>query len=107
MTTGFEKINQSLYIDKDPEAILNYTFDWTDWLAGDTLSTQVYSIQTRTNDPAPLTLVTSGIVSSNKTYIRLSGGQADKTYLVTVKITTAAGFTDRRNFRVRVINRSA
>ncbi|CAB4154451.1 hypothetical protein UFOVP645_3 [uncultured Caudovirales phage] len=106
MTTGFEKINQSLYIDKDPEAVLNYSFDWTDWLAGDTLSTQTYSIQTRTNDPAPLARVTSGIVG-NKTYIRLSGGQNDKTYLVTVKITTTGGFTDRRNFRVRVINRSA
>ena len=106
MTTGFEKINQSLYIDKDPEAVLNYTFDWTDWLAGDTLSTQTYTIQTRTNDPAPLTRVTSSIVG-NKTYIRLSGGQIDKTYLVTVKITTGAGFTDRRNFRVHVLNRSA
>jgi len=45
--------------------------------------------------------------SGTDTYVELSGGQADKTYIVTSKITTANGLVDRRHFRLNVVNRSA
>jgi hypothetical protein len=52
--------------------------------------------------------VNSGVTGASKqTYIRLSAGQVDKTYVVTAKVTTTNGFVDRRNFRVLVENRSA
>lgn len=107
MTTGFEYKNNLLQIDKDLEAVLAYTFDWVEWLdEGDSLVTAEYTIQTRSNDPRPLVNVDSGITGT-KTYIQLSNGQLDKVYTVTVKVTTANDLIDRRNFRVRVINRSA
>ena len=107
MTTGFEVINQQLWIDKDPEAQLIYTFDWTEWLPnGDSLAQVEYTIQARTNDPDPLVKESDGIIS-NQTYIELSGGQVDKVYTVTAKITTDNGLIDRRNFKVKIINRSA
>lgn len=108
MSTGFEVINQNLWIKKDPEAQLYYTFDWSEWLAaGDTISTAVYSIAARINDPDPLLEESSGITSGDKTYIELKNGQVGKSYVVTVKVTTDNGLIDARNFRVKVEDRSA
>jgi hypothetical protein len=108
MTTGFQQINQQLWINKDPEAQLFYTFDWSEWLvSGDTIASAVYTVTARVNDPDPLAKVTSGISSGTKTYIQLKDGQEGKSYVVAVKVTTANGLIDRRNFRVKVENRSA
>lgn len=107
-TTGYERDAQGLWIRKDPEAQLAYTFDWTEWLpTGDTVSTVNYSLQVRANDPAPLIRVSQGVQTGTLTYVELSGGQVGKIYTVTAEINTADGLTDRRNFRVKVENRSA
>ena len=104
---GFEVTSTGLQITKDPEAQLIYTFNWGDYLeSGDGLSTVDYTVAARRNDPTPPTIVTEGI-TGDKTYVELSGGQKDKTYIVTCKITTSNGITDRRNFRVKVLDRSA
>lgn len=106
--TGFQQTLQGLSISKDPEAQLTYTLDWTEWLpVGDTITTLDWTIGARANDPAPLEEESSGIQSGNKTYIELSGGQVNKVYTVTAKVTTNDGLIDRRSFRVRVENRSA
>lgn len=107
--TGFNQTSSGLSIEKDVEAQLTYTFNWSDWLPqGDTLATVEYSAAARRNDPTPLTIVTSGITDGNTdSYVELAGGQADKTYIVTAKITTSDGLVDRRSFRVNVTNRSA
>lgn len=108
MSTGFEIINQNLWISKDPQAQLIYTFDWSQWLAaGDSISTADYSIAARINDPEPLAEVSSGISGTDKTYIELKDGQLGKSYVVTVKVTTANGLIDARNFRVKIEARSA
>ena len=107
MATGFVQTIQGLTIEKDTEAQLIYTFDWVDWLpSGDSLSSVVYTITARANDPDPLVKVAEGI-SGTQTYIELSDGQEGKVYTVTCKITTTAGLIDRRNFRVKVLARSA
>ena len=106
-TTGFEQTIQGLRIEKDTEAQLIYTFNWAEWLPdGDSLSTAAYTITARANDPDPLIKVSEGI-SGDTTYVELSDGQQGKTYTVTCRITTADGLIDRRNFRVKVLARSA
>lgn len=107
--TGFNQTNYGLEIDKDAEAQLAYTFNWSDWLdAGDSIATVEYSVAARRNDPTPIVIESSGLTDSNTdTYVELSGGQADKTYIVTCKVTTNNGIIDRRQFRVNVVNRSA
>jgi hypothetical protein len=108
MATGFEQTVQGLTIAKDTEARLFYTFDWAEWLpAGDSIASVLYSIQARVNDPDPLLNQSTGIQSGTKTYIELSDGQENKTYIVTCKVTTTNGLIDRRNFRVKVTARSA
>lgn len=106
--TGFQATNTGLSIDKDPNAQLTYTLDWTDWLEGnDTVATASWTAAARRNDPTPIVVESSGIAQNTKTYVELSGGQADKTYVITVEIQTADGLTDRRNFRVNCVDRSA
>ena len=106
--SGFVVTNTGLEIDKDPEAQLSYTFDWSNWVeTGDTISTVEYTVAARRNDPTPPTIDTSGTSGDYKTFVTLSGGQVNKTYIVTAKVTTADGLVDRRNFRLNVLNRSA
>jgi ABC-type nitrate/sulfonate/bicarbonate transport system ATPase subunit len=107
--TGFVQTNQGLEIDKDVEAQLAYTFDWSTWLEdGDTIASVTYTAAARRNDPTPLVVESSGLADSNTdTYVELSGGQVDKTYIVTAKVTTSDGLIDRRSFRVKVVARSA
>lgn len=107
--TGFQMTNTGLVIDKDTEAQLAYTFDWSQWLTGnDTIDTVTYEVAARRNDPTPVTIEASGKADSNTdTYVELAGGQADKTYIVTCKITTTNGLIDRRSFRVNVLDRQA
>ena len=105
--TGFEQTSTGLQITKDPEAQLIYTFNWGDYLeTSDGLSTVNYTVAARRNDPTPPTIVSSGI-TGDKTYVELSGGQNNKTYIVTCKITTSNAITDRRNFRMKVMDRVA
>ena len=105
--SGFEQTIQGLTIQKDTEAKLAYTFDWVDWLpTGDQLSTVDYTITARSNDPDPLVKVSQGI-QGTRTYVELNQGQEGKTYTVTAKIVTVDGLIDRRNFRVKVLARSA
>jgi hypothetical protein len=105
--SGFVVTNSSVTIDKDPAAKLKYTFDWTDWLEGDTVETVEYSAVARRNDPLPIEIEDSGVIENYLTYVELSGGQLNKSYIVSALITTAAGLIDRRQFRVNVVNRSA
>jgi hypothetical protein len=105
--TGYLRDSEGIYIAKDPSAELVYTFDWVEWLpTGATLSTVNYTLQVRANDPAPLVRLTQG-VTGTKTYVELGGGQVGKVYTVTAEIVTSDGSIDRRNFRVKVENRSA
>lgn len=104
---GFEQTSTGLQISKDPEAQLIYTFNWGDWLeTGDSLASVTYSVAARRNDPTPPTIEDSGI-TGNKTFVELSGGVTGKTYIVTAKITTTNSAVDRRNFRLKVENRTA
>jgi hypothetical protein len=105
--TGFMKDVQGIYINKDPNARLTYTFDWSEWLPqGATISNVTYTLQVRANDPAPLVRQSQGI-QGTKTFVELSGGQVGKVYTVTAQLTTSDGSIDRRNFRVQIENRSA
>lgn len=86
-------------IDKAPLAILDYIENWIDWLAsGETIASNVVTVPTGITNTLT-TATTTGVT------VWLSGGTIGVTYLVTVKITSSAGRTDERSFRVRVVRR--
>jgi hypothetical protein len=83
---------------KDPHAVLDYTIDWTHWLAGDTIATSEWIL------PVDLTL-TAHTKTITSTTAWLSGGTAGESYTVTNRITTGGGRTEDRSFTVRVEER--
>ena len=71
-----------LTIDKDPDAVLDYQYDWSDWLAiGESISS--HSVI----EDAGIT-VDSSVADANTVTVWLSGGTAGQTYNVTVRIVT-------------------
>jgi hypothetical protein len=108
MNTGFQQIDNQLWISKDPTAQLIYTLDWSEWLSpNDEIVEGDVQISARVNDPNPLVKVSSGISNGDKIYVELAAGQVGKSYVVEMAITTSNGLIDRRYFKVKVENRSA
>jgi hypothetical protein len=84
---------------KDPDAVLDYSVDWSKWLAGDQIATSAWSV----SDPA----LEAGVDSNTptRTTVWLSGGVACQAYTVTNRITTSGGRTDERSFVIQVQDR--
>lgn len=103
--TGFKRDNKGAYIEKHPDANIQYGIDWTDYLnSSDAVSTATVTIESITGDSAPLQLPTDAatdvVVAGNIVSIRLEGGTSGKVYDVDVKIVTSNGDTDSRRFRI-------
>lgn len=76
---------------KDPNAILDYQWDWSSWLAtSETISTAVITV------PTGLTL-SSQSNTTTKVTVFLSGGTVDAGYQVTCRITTNQARTEDRS----------
>jgi hypothetical protein len=110
--TGFKSDNEGLYIQKDADANIQYGLDWTDWLpAGDSLSSCTVTIETITDDAAPLALPTNAgtdvTITGAITNIRLSGGTDGNIYNIKAKVVTSQGNTDARHFRIVVGDKQA
>ena len=86
---------------KDPDAILDYKVDWSEWLDTDeTISTQTTLASTG------ITVESSGIFDSSTSVVAwLSGGTANSRYRITSRITTSAGRTDDRSYMVSIKER--
>lgn len=84
---------------KDPEAVLDYAVDWSDWLqSGETISSYVVTVPTgitKASDQQAAGIVTAW----------LSGGTAGANYDVGVKIVTSLGRTDERTFSIKCADR--
>ena len=89
---------------KDPSAVLDYVFDWSDWLAtGETISSYVITV------PTGITLETDSPYAQSEsggviTYW-LTGGTSGSRYRVSCKITTNAGRIDERSMIIDCQNR--
>lgn len=88
----------SLYI-KDPDAVLDYKWDWSSWLAaGETITTSTVTV------PAGITKDSATNTTTAAT-VWLSGGTKDTHYTVTNRIVTNQGRTDDRSITIRVVDR--
>jgi len=84
---------------KDPDARLDYTVDWEDWLGSSD-----FIVSAATSVQSGLTLYTEAFTSTVHT-IWLTGGTPGQEYNVTSRIITNAGRIDDRSFTIRVSER--
>lgn len=104
--TGFRADRDGAYIDKDTEAVLDYSINWGDWMpTGDSVNTSTFTITAISGDTDALT-VNSSAISTNVCTAVISGGTAGNIYTVSNTIATANNITERRHFRVCVKARS-
>jgi len=84
---------------KDPSAVLDWMFDWSDWLAsGETIIDHTITVDTGiTND--------SSTEDAGKVTVWLSGGTAGENYKVACLIETSAGRKDERTIWIKVVDR--
>jgi hypothetical protein len=83
---------------KDPQAVVDYTFNWSDWLAsGETISSYTVTVDgvTLDSDSQTTTAVTAW----------LSGGAAGTNATINCQIVTSASRTDERTALVKIRTR--
>jgi hypothetical protein len=85
---------------KDSQAVLDWAFDWSKWLAvGESIT------------GTPTVTVDAGLTkdsqsnTTNTVTVWLSGGTLGTTYKVACRITTNQGRTDERTIGIRVTDR--
>lgn len=84
--------------DKDPNAVLDYTMDWKDWLGEDAILTSTWIV--------PVGISNAGVTFSSSTAtIWLSGGVAGVSYSIYNQITTVGGRTEKRTFKINAVDR--
>lgn len=86
---------------KDPAARLDYTWDWSEWLAdvSDTISSAMVTV------PSGLTAVEAPVVGEATVTQRIEGGTLDSAYRMVCQITTAGGLIDERSMYLTISDR--
>jgi len=81
---------------KDPDSVLDYQFDWSAWLDGDTIDTVEFLVDTGITEDSR--------TSDNTTAtIWLSGGTAGDAYSIVCRVTTAQGRVADRTMVLPVV----
>lgn len=91
-------VNPVKTFQKDPNELLDYTMDWSDWLAGDKIATVSWTIPGGISSAGQMNSVSS-------TTIWLSGGTDGTSYDLSCLITTTGVRTAERTMRISVVER--
>lgn len=85
---------------KDPNATLDYEFDWSAWLLPmpDTIVSVTWIVS------AGLVVVSNSFTTLTATAF-VSGGVLDTTEILTCRITTAGGRIDDRSVNLKIVSR--
>ena len=85
---------------KDPDATLDYTVDWTEWLSAiaDTITSSVWIAD-------PSLVVVSNYFAGGKATAFISGGVLETSVVITNRITTVGGRTDDRSITLKIASR--
>lgn len=90
---------------KDPDAVLDFLFDWSEWLAaGESIASHTITI---TGESTPALTLDSSSENSGVVFAWLSGGTVGVVYDVTCNIVTDNNptRTDERTMKIRVQQR--
>ena len=92
-------------IKKDPDAVLDYNVDWTEWLVeGDTIASDTWVVPEIPQGGDGITLESHSHDATSAT-AWISGGVIGEEYDVTCRINTVQGRTDDRTFTLVVESR--
>lgn len=84
---------------KDPDALLDWSFDWSVWLAVDeTIEESEFVIV-----PSGELQVSSEDVFGNSRVVWLSGGVAGNAYRVTNRVTTSSGRGADQSITIKIV----
>lgn len=99
MYNTFEIFNGQPTISKDPDASLDYTFDWTPFLAklSDTIAAVTYQLSDGLTQ-------TRALNNETQAHSFVSGGVLGTTEFVTCRITTLGGRIDDRTIYLKIEN---
>ena len=90
---------------KNPESTLDYLFDWSEWMnVGDRIKTFDINIEDQPNTTENLIVVQKAKMSK-RIIVWLTGGQRNKKYKISCKITTINGRTETSSRTIRIVNR--
>ncbi len=87
---------------KDPDATLDYTIGWDEWLEGDIIATSTWIADPVSGDNFA---VGSSTHDDTTATVWLSGGVHNTNRAVVNRITTVAGRTDDRTLMVHIRNK--
>jgi hypothetical protein len=92
--------------EKDPDAVKNYTIDWSDWLNGLSIGGSTWA---RATGSTGITISTGSNNTTTATIV-VSGGTSGQTYKVINRITTSTStggpsLRDERTIHINVIER--
>jgi len=99
---------------KDPSAVLDYAFNWADWLDTSTTpdeSITAHTVTVSTGLTLDSSVVVDGVntagttITDSQVVAWLSGGEVGEWYDVACKITTSAGRTDERTIHIHIEER--
>ena len=93
MRSDFKQDASGYWMPVSPSAILDYAEDWETWLNGDTIQTVVWIVAAELTSSNPSN--TDSIAT-----IWLSGFVINNVYEIGCTVTTVAGRTDTRYFRL-------
>ncbi len=91
------------YWEKDPDAKLDYTIDWTDWLASagnDTIAVSTWTVPAGLTHGSP-----ADSLAGAQATVWASGGTKGTKYTLTNQITTAGGRVEQRSIVLVIKNR--
>jgi len=80
--------------NKDPEAMLDYHINWSDWLDGDTIIASEWVTESGIS-------IVADKFSDTVAVVWLSGGESRSRYEVTNRITTSGSRIDERTIRIK------
>lgn len=83
---------------KDPQAVLDYTIDWSKWLRTDSILTVAWTLDAGVSNAGQYN-------SPTTTTIWVSGGVDGNPYLLTCKVVTLGGRVERRTFQLNAGDR--
>lgn len=86
---------QSKEFRKDPDAVLDYVVDWSEWLVDDTIDASEWTVPDGIEKDSDTHTTTTATVW-------LSGGTLGATYTLVNHITTVAGREEDQTIRIKV-----